>query len=193
MILATGLPLSSWTSKQITQVGWIRATYATSTTSWSLSSSPDIGFNFNFEKFYWRMPTGQMGAVSGSNLYSSNGADTIPSIIDVLYYYQIGRSGVCKVMFYFGGDNGTDGSGSGELRIPTPYIVISGNIDYPTGIYSIQTPTAYKTGALTAYQSSYLVFQYESAGAPIAFTSGDFVNGDRVIRGSFSFRVHDYY
>lgn len=155
MILTTGLTLSSWVSKNITQVGWFRATYTSATTAWTFSASSSLtGFNFGYEGLGFNFPTGQMGADSGSNLDA--GSDTVPTWAtagSIRYRYTIDRSGEVSIQYSTkAAGNATNGTGGTQVKLMLPYdpagMPSSFALYYPCGVYGATGATAAADGTM---------------------------------------------
>lgn len=156
MILATGLTLSTMTSANITQIGWLQATYATAGSAWTFSESVYTGFNFEYENVWFTMATGQHGADSGSYLYGNTAtAPSWATPANIAYKYKISRNAIGNFLFTTeNAGNATNGSaGLGlSLALPyNPYLGISGTDaknDIPCGAYHVAGATAGTAGIL---------------------------------------------
>ncbi len=163
MILTTGLTLSNWISKPITQVGYFDATYATSGYSWTFSTPAPAGFNFEYKKLKRVFPTGQMGAATGKFFDSAN-APTWASPNLIVYQYQEDTDGHVVVEFYTDqAGNCTNGSDGNVLYLVFPFVTneqagAAGFVFYgAANNFVVSLLSAGTSKSLIASNSSYLV------------------------------------
>lgn len=192
MILDSSVTETSYIWSPNTQVGWFIMTYTAATNSWtaSVGASSGTGFNHNYEKERFFFPSTQNGA-SNSFIYSNGG--TAPAFGTVTSFYEILRSGICRVSYYMYGDNGTDGSGAVNTKIALPYEDSSLG---STNSVLLQLPsTSYLAVAEVIPGEKYFQLNIPTvSGTALQSTSryvlnSDFSNGTRQINGSIIYRI----
>jgi len=184
MFLTTGSTLTSFTNRPITQIGWFQMTYATSGNAWTATTSATAGtgFNSDYESVLWALPTGQMGAGSGSLILPA-GVGTAPTMSSSLSYYKIQRSGLVTSSFLISGDAGTDGSGAEVLTLAIPYMygafTVTGGA---LGTLRVAEPTNTLYMGNVSLANNGVIFESALTGTGLF---SDFTNGSRSIVGSF--------
>ena len=160
MILATGLTLSTMTDANVTQIGWLQATYATAGSAWTFSESVYTGFNFEYENVWFSMVTGQHGADSGSYLRGNSG--TVPTWAtpaNISFTYKIDRKAVANLYFTTKtAGNASNGSGGNTVALAAPYnLNLAAEIYFPCGGYSVDGASAGTKGIMNCiYQTNYI-------------------------------------
>jgi hypothetical protein len=197
IIMAQGLTLASWTSRPITQVGWIPATFVNSGSEWTLSTTLFSGFNTNYEKQTFLFPTGQSGAATGTHMLANGG--TAPVFTTSTYAYTIDPSGVFTAYFELSGDGGTDGSGAVNARLSTPYRFPNStiqNIQQNNGYTDSATTltTGQVLASLIGANTTYLQLRYLNSTAVLtSITNAMYSAGARTLRGTATFNVFGNY
>ncbi len=120
MILATGLALASWVDLQVTQVGYLDATYATAGGAWTFAVTAPAGFNFEYAKIRRTMPLGQMGSAAGK-MFADNGGTAPQGTSESHYYYETPDGWVRGTALSAGGD--LNGAGVVNLLLSLPFKV----------------------------------------------------------------------
>lgn len=130
MILTSGLTLSGWTGKNITQIGWIYGTWSSVGSAWTFTitdgvTAPRAGFNKNYEAVLFTFPVSQSGADTG--VYFIVAATNYPAFTTSSYTYTIDRNAIVSIHISLVGDNGTDGSSAIGVGISVPYTFTKAN------------------------------------------------------------------
>jgi len=114
-------------------------------------------------------------------------AGTAPIFTTNLYTYSLGLDGFCKVSIFLDADGGTDGAGAVDSRIATPYT--------NAGAFSTVTSTGIANSSVTGSQvvamqisSGNSFFELVEA-AGTSMQNGDFGNGGRTVRTSFTYKA----
>ncbi len=191
MILTTGLTLASFVNLPITPVGWFGATYATSGGAWTFTVGTRNGFNSDFDKEEFTMPSGQNGAASGKYLLNNGG--TAPVFTNNNLTYSLDNSGKVTFAISMDTDGGTDGSGAVDVLVAMPYASVASTNYRATGAFFLQNPTYTQQGIagfVTGASDTGIDFsRNSSATATSAVSNGDFTNGARSILGSIIYRA----
>lgn len=194
MILATGLTLSNWTDKPVTQVGWIQATYATSGNAWTFAEGTNYyntGFNFDYEKYWFTMAQGQNGAAASTHLTANGG--TAPLFTTKTYVYNINRAAKVSGRIYFNADPGTDGAGAVQAQIVTPYIAQGSGVPYYFKGYTVGATTitgAQDMAVTLTLGTNLMTLQYLDASAlRVNITNAMYSNGARTIGFNFEYQA----
>lgn len=128
---------ASHNEKPCIRIGGIRMQMSASDdwTVQSLSNSSGDGIRPDpYENTYFTMPTGQMGAQSGS-YFNNSGFPTWATAANIVFKYALNLDGHCRV-YFLTNDAGacTNGSNGNILVINVPYIGVS--IDITTNFYA---------------------------------------------------------
>lgn len=196
MILASGLTLANFVNLPITQVGWFQMTYATAGGAWTATTSVHTGFNYEYEKQPWTMPTGQQGASVGAYFLPNGG--TAPVFNTNAYKYFVTRTGDVSVDYYFDDDGGTDGSGAVSLKMAVPYYAETAGLGsyISTGYTEYHNTEEYLTFILLSNHDNSVRFNRNTVSgtslqnATTAIQNGDYINNNyRLFFGVFSYRA----
>lgn len=191
MILASGLTLSNWTGKNVTQVGWIYGTWATTGSAWTFTitdgiTSPRAGFNKNYEAITFAFPGGQNGSQT-AGVYFYFVVATFPAWSSQTYTYTINRNGVFQGNFYLTGDGGTDGATATDVFLTMPYVQCVPGLSQTFFPVWLKTPTYDNYGVAylgTAQRINfYRNITFMGKASP---QFSEFTNGSREIQGSVS-------
>jgi len=125
MILGTGVTLSQYLNRPITQVGWFQMTYATADTSWTASTSVanGTGFNQEYEKIGWTFPLGVFTGHTDSYFVALSGGS--PAFSLNFYTYYVSRDGFCRIVVEMSGDGGADGLSSDTATLALPFAILN--------------------------------------------------------------------
>jgi len=184
MILTTGLTLANWVDLPITQVGWMKGTWATATSAWTFTTPKGTGFNNNYEGEFFTFVSGQMGAVA--DRYCSR--STCPEFTTNNVGYAISKDMWVKLKFNLSGDGGADGSLGNVFQMAIPYIAID-DFSQDCGT-SESTSTVLGTTPVPATvggNTSFINFGDSSGAANL--DDSDFTNGGRAIRADCEYKI----
>ena len=197
MILSTGLTLANWTSKPITQVGWIKALYTYSSLSYTFAIDTTTGINTYFAQQMFQLPPGQgdFNATVGKCFTTLVPSFNIsPAFIDCTITYQIDENNRVHLNAYIGGDGGEDGSGNSEMRFYYPYETASGpgSNQGVIGSAYVKTPTLEKIAHIRDGNGEYGILYWENPlNTMVQMLSGDFPDGNRQVILSMTYMMRD--
>lgn len=179
-------------------IGAFRMRWSSATTRWTpqaIGNTDGVGIVHVNKTLAtrWQMPTGQMGASSGSFLLANAG--TAPAFSSTDYWYKLSITGEVRVQIHANGDGGTDGAGAVRAQLALPFSPkFFGSVrtaDTFIGTASGQTTISGQVnifGSIVEGQA-YTEIQYcdISALQTLYITNAMFSNGNRGISGNFTF------
>lgn len=163
----------------------------------TLSTAKGDGIRVDpFNSYWFKMPTNQNGAASGSFLLANGG--TQPAFTNQDYYYKLNTDGRVHVHAMMAGDGGTDGSGGVATLMALPYkfLNLSANVDSHRPVGSMNTRYAGTTQKIgwasflsgTPKVAAFTVLDTTTSTIKTLLHS-DFSNGNRDINAAFIYQA----